>query len=79
MGPILATRIWDNLYGTHAEPGCSPYMGPIWVAHIGPTYACLFGRCMFTLNVQRLFLAVPLVVMQCVIVVCPNQFHLLFA
>ena len=35
MGPIWATRIWDNPYGTHAEPGCTPHMGPI--------YACLLG------------------------------------
>ena len=36
MGPIWATRIWANPYGTHAEPGCTPHMGPIWVAHMGP-------------------------------------------
>ena len=26
MGPIWATRIWANPYGTHAEPGCTPHM-----------------------------------------------------
>ena len=41
MGPIWATRIWANPLGTHAEPGCTPHMGPIWVAHMGPIYACL--------------------------------------
>ena len=43
MGPIWATRIWANPYGTHAKPGCTPHMGPIWVAHMGPIYACLLG------------------------------------
>ena len=33
MGPIWATRIWDNPYGTHAEPG--------W--HMGIIYACSHG------------------------------------
>ena len=32
--------IWDPsgqpAYGTPAEPGCTPHMGPIWVAHMGP-------------------------------------------
>ena len=36
MGPIWATRIWANPYGIHVEPGCTPYMGPIW--------ACLLGN-----------------------------------
>ena len=44
MGPIWATGIWANPYGTHAEPGCTPHMGPIWVAHMGPIWACLLGR-----------------------------------
>ena len=36
MGPILATRIWANPYGTHAEPGCTPHMGsPYYGTHIG--------------------------------------------
>ena len=26
MGPILATCIWANPYGTHMEPGCTPDM-----------------------------------------------------
>ena len=43
MGPIWATRIWANPYGTHAKPGCTPHMGPIWVAHMGPIKACLLG------------------------------------
>ena len=25
MGPIWATRIWANPYGTHAKPGCTLY------------------------------------------------------
>ena len=41
MGPIWATRIWANPYGTHAERGCTPHMGLIWVAHMGPINACL--------------------------------------
>ena len=32
MGPIWATRIWANPYGTHAEPGCTFHMGHIWAA-----------------------------------------------
>jgi len=28
--------IWGSPYGTHMEPCCIPYMGPIWVAHMGP-------------------------------------------
>ena len=36
MGPILATRIWANPYGTHAEPGSTPHMGsPYYGTHIG--------------------------------------------
>ena len=38
MGPIWATRIWDNPYGTHAETGCTPHMGPIRVVHMGPIW-----------------------------------------
>ena len=30
IGPILATRNGAKPYGTHAEPGCTPHMGPIW-------------------------------------------------
>ena len=33
MGPIWATRLWANPYGTHVEPSCTPHMGAIWVAH----------------------------------------------
>ena len=35
MGPIWATRIWANPYGTHAEPGCTPHMGSTYGTHIG--------------------------------------------
>ena len=35
MGPIWATRIWPNPYGTHAEPGCTPHMGSPYGTHIG--------------------------------------------
>ena len=35
MGPIWATRIWANPYGTHAEPGCTPHMGSPKRTHIG--------------------------------------------
>ena len=35
-------------------------------------------RCIVTINVLWLFLAVPLVGLQCVIVVFPNHTHLLF-
>ena len=35
MGPICATRIWANPYGTHAEPGCTPHMGSPYGTHIG--------------------------------------------
>ena len=27
LGPIWATCIWANPYGTHAEPGCTPHIG----------------------------------------------------
>ena len=29
--------------GVQVEPGCTPHMGPIWMAHLGPIYACLLG------------------------------------
>ena len=35
MGPIWATCIWANPYGTHAEPGCTPHMGSQYGTHIG--------------------------------------------
>ena len=35
MGIIWATRIWANLYWTHAEPGCTPHMGSPYGTHIG--------------------------------------------
>ena len=35
MGPIWATRIWANPYGTHAEPVCTPHMGSPYGTHIG--------------------------------------------
>ena len=35
MGPIWATRIWANPYGTHAKPGCTPHMGSPYGTHIG--------------------------------------------
>ena len=35
MGPIWATSIWANPYGTHAEPGCTPHMGSPYGTHIG--------------------------------------------
>ena len=35
MGPIWATRIWANPYGTHAEPGCTAHMGSRYGTHIG--------------------------------------------
>ena len=43
MGPI-----WDPsgqpVYGiTHMGPMRSPVALPIWVAHMGPIYACLLG------------------------------------
>ena len=34
-GPIWATRIWANPYGTHAEPGCTPHIGSPYGTHIG--------------------------------------------
>ena len=34
-GPIWATRIWANPYGTHAEPGCTPHIGNPYGTHIG--------------------------------------------
>ena len=40
MRPIWKTHIWDNPYGTHAEPGCTPHMGSSYGTPIG----------MFTLN-----------------------------
>ena len=43
MGPIWATRILANPYGTHAKPGCTPNMGPIWVAHMGSPYGTHIG------------------------------------
>ena len=35
MGPIWATHIWANPYGTHAETGCTPHMGSPYGTHIG--------------------------------------------
>ena len=35
MGPIWATRIWANPYGTHAKPGCTPHMVSPYGTHIG--------------------------------------------
>ena len=35
MGPIWATHIWANPYGTHAEPDCTPHMGSPYGTHIG--------------------------------------------
>ena len=35
MGPIWATCIWANPYGTHVEPGCTPHMGSPFGTHIG--------------------------------------------
>ena len=35
MGPIWATRIWANPYGTNAKPGCTPHMGSPYGTHIG--------------------------------------------
>ena len=37
-GPIWATHIWYNPYGTHAEPGCTPHMGRPYGTHI-----CMFA------------------------------------
>ena len=38
MGPIWATCIWDNQYGTHVEPDCTPHMGGPYGTHI-----CMFA------------------------------------
>ena len=39
MGPIWDSS-WQPVYGlTHMgpiRPGCTPHMGPIWVANMGP-------------------------------------------
>ena len=35
MGPIWATRIWANPYGTHVEPHCTPHIGRPYGTHIG--------------------------------------------
>ena len=35
MGPIWATHIWANPYGTHAEPSFTPHMGSPYGTHIG--------------------------------------------
>ena len=35
MGPIWATHMWANAYGTHVEPGCTPYIGSPYGTHIG--------------------------------------------
>ena len=34
MGPIRATRILANPYGTHAKPSCTPHMGRPYGTHI---------------------------------------------
>ena len=44
MGPIWATRIWANPYGTHAEPGCTTHMGSPYGTHIGMFAGTLFSR-----------------------------------
>ena len=40
----LGNPIWAIPYGTHAEPGCIPHMGIMWVAHMRSIRACLLGR-----------------------------------
>ncbi|KAH3720110.1 hypothetical protein DPMN_063003 [Dreissena polymorpha] len=41
MGPIWAAPymyvcIWGSPDGTHVEPGCTPHLGPMLAAHMGP-------------------------------------------
>ena len=43
MGPIWATCIWANQYGTHGEPGCTPHMGSPYGTHIGMFAGFLLG------------------------------------
>ena len=56
MRPIQATLIWDNPYGTHAEPGYTPHMGPILVAHMGPilrTHIWMFAGWVFKIQPHK--------------------------
>ena len=54
MGPIWATRTWANPYGSHVEPGCTPHMGPLWVAHM-PHIAMFAGKLLLLLLLLLLF------------------------
>ena len=47
MGPIWATRIWANPYGTHAKPGCTPHMGSPYGTHIGMFAGLYLSRTLF--------------------------------
>ena len=43
-GAIWATSIWTKSYGTHVEPGCTPYMGSPNGTHIGMLAGKLYNR-----------------------------------
>ena len=44
MGPFWATSIWSYPYGTHVEPGCTPYMGSPYGTNIGMFAGKLYDR-----------------------------------